>query len=50
MNEPDQYMADLMTVFQTLDHWGPGTNADSLKALSQLPIAPQSMIDEYKKD
>ena len=45
MNKHDQYMADFMTVFQTLERWGPGSDADSLKALSLLPITPQSMID-----
>ncbi|ABC32976.1 SAM-dependent methyltransferase [Hahella chejuensis KCTC 2396] len=45
MNEHDQYMADFMTVFQTLERWGPGCDADSLKALSKLPITPTSIID-----
>ncbi len=45
MNEHDHYMADFMTVFQTLERWGPGTDADSLKALSVLPIMPKNIID-----
>lgn len=45
MNEHDQYMADFMTVFQTLARWAPGSDADSLKALSLLPITPQNIID-----
>lgn len=45
MNAHDQYMADFMTVFQALERWGPGTDADSLKALSQLPATPTSIID-----
>ncbi|BBP47002.1 methyltransferase [Thiosulfatimonas sediminis] len=45
MNEHDQYMADFMTVFQTLERWGPGCDADSLKALSRLPTTPAKIID-----
>ncbi|WP_432460495.1 MerR family transcriptional regulator [Agarivorans sp. QJM3NY_25] len=45
MNAHEQYMADFMTVFQNLEHWGPGTDDDSLKALLSLPIEPQSIID-----
>ncbi|ADZ93268.1 class I SAM-dependent methyltransferase [Marinomonas mediterranea] len=45
MNEHDEYMADFMTVFQTLERWGPSTDADSLKALSMLPITPTNIID-----
>ncbi len=45
MNEHDQYMADFMKVFQRLERWGPGSDTDSLKALSVLPITPQRIID-----
>ncbi|TVQ72841.1 MAG: class I SAM-dependent methyltransferase [Oceanospirillales bacterium] len=45
MNEHDDYMADFMTVFQTIERWGPGTDADSLKALALLPTTPQNIID-----
>lgn len=45
MNTHDQYMADFMTVFQTLERWGPGSDADSLKALSMLPVTPTNIID-----
>ena len=45
MNEEDQYMADFMTVFQRLDRWGPGSDADSLQALSRLPAPPASIVD-----
>lgn len=45
MNEHDRYMADFMTVFQTLERWGPGSDADSLKALSMLPVTPTNIID-----
>ncbi len=45
MNEHDQYMADFMTVFQSLERWGPGTDNDALKALSLLPNTPQTILD-----
>lgn len=45
MNEHDQYMADFMTVFKTLERWGPGSDADSLKALSLVPVTLQHIID-----
>lgn len=45
MNEHDSYMTDFMTVFQTLERWGPGSDADSLKALSLLPITSEKIID-----
>jgi cyclopropane fatty-acyl-phospholipid synthase-like methyltransferase len=45
MNEHDQYMADFMTVFHTLERWGPGCNTDSLKALSKLPTTPANILD-----
>ncbi len=45
MNEHDQYMADFMTVFQPLERWGPGSDSDTLKALSLLPTEPSSIID-----
>ncbi|WP_151703066.1 MerR family transcriptional regulator [Nitrincola alkalilacustris] len=45
MNEHDQYMADFMAVFQALERWGPGSDADSLKALSYVPFAPEKILD-----
>jgi len=45
MNEHEQYMADFMTVFQTLERWGPGSDSDTLKALSLLPSVPSNIID-----
>ncbi|MCO4786375.1 MAG: MerR family transcriptional regulator [Marinomonas atlantica] len=45
MNAHDQYMTDFMTVFQRLERWGPGSDADSLKALSTLPTTPTKIID-----
>lgn len=45
MNEHDKYMADFMTVFKTLERWGPGCDADSLKALLTLSTTPTKIID-----
>ncbi|WP_189399024.1 class I SAM-dependent methyltransferase [Arenicella chitinivorans] len=45
MNKHDQYMADFMKVYQPLARWGPGNDADSLKALSSLPITPRNILD-----
>lgn len=36
MNEHDTYMKDFMTVFETLERWGPGTQKDSEKAMSLM--------------
>lgn len=41
MNEHDQYMADFMQVYHSLDRWGPGTKEDSLRALTLLPSMPK---------
>ena len=41
MNQHDTYMQDFMTVFETLEQWGPGSTQDSLKALSL--ISPDSI-------
>ena len=38
-------MADFMTVFQSLDRWGPSSDADTLKALATLPTIPTKIID-----
>lgn len=43
MNEHDSYMKDFITVFKTLERWGPGSQQDSLKAMSY--IEPESMTD-----
>ncbi|PKG39666.1 MerR family transcriptional regulator [Psychromonas sp. Urea-02u-13] len=45
MNEHDNYMADFMTVFETLERWGPGDKNETLKALSLLPLAPKSILE-----
>ncbi|MCG6348446.1 methyltransferase domain-containing protein [Vibrio fluvialis] len=43
MNEHESYMKDFMTIFATLERWGPGSHKDSLKAISLM--APQTMAD-----
>ncbi|GAA5192007.1 class I SAM-dependent methyltransferase [Ferrimonas gelatinilytica] len=45
MNEHDSYMADFMTVFQPLERWGPGSDADSLRALAAVPGRPSAALD-----
>ena len=45
MNEEEQYMADFMTVFETLERWGPGSDSDTLHALSYLPQQPQKILE-----
>lgn len=41
MNQHDTYMADFMQVFSGLERWGPGSEADTLKALQALPTSSQ---------
>ncbi|MFC5080860.1 HTH-type transcriptional regulator ZntR [Vibrio thalassae] len=45
MNEHDKYMADFMNVFQTLERWGPGSEYDTAKALSLVPIMPRNILE-----
>ncbi|MGI2258662.1 MerR family transcriptional regulator [Shewanella sp. GXUN23E] len=45
MNEHEQYMADFMKVFEALERWGPGSEADTLKALHAVPFAPQQLLE-----
>ncbi|UPQ90273.1 MerR family transcriptional regulator [Vibrio sinaloensis] len=45
MNEHDQYMQDFMTVFETLDRWGPGSEAGTLDAISHLPDNTQTLLE-----
>lgn len=37
MNEQERYMQDFFKVFNGVERWGPGTAADTLHALKQLP-------------
>lgn len=45
MNEHEHYMADFERIFEGLEHLGPGSTQDSLKALHALPHAPATLLD-----
>ncbi|MBQ4880413.1 MerR family transcriptional regulator [Pseudoalteromonas luteoviolacea] len=45
MNEHEKYMADFMKVFSPLVRWAPGSEEDTLKALSFVPFSPQLIAD-----
>ncbi|USD63910.1 MerR family transcriptional regulator [Vibrio sp. SCSIO 43140] len=45
MNEHELYMADFMTVFETLERWGPGSEQETLKALHAVPKAPKNLLE-----
>ncbi len=45
MNSHQAYMAEFMRVFDTLDRWGPGSEAETLKALAQVPISPKAILE-----
>lgn len=45
MNEHDRYMHDFNIVFEPLECWGPGSAADSLKALNIIPCAPKQILE-----
>lgn len=45
MNSHEEYMADFMRVFETLDRWGPGSEEETLKALAKVPTSPQSILE-----
>jgi len=38
-------MADFMRVFEALDRWGPGSEQDTLKALSKVPFEPVNILE-----
>lgn len=42
MNEHETYMTDFMKIFETLERWGPGSEADTLRALAALPATATS--------
>jgi ubiquinone/menaquinone biosynthesis C-methylase UbiE len=46
MNEHASYMEDFMLVFETLARWGPGTQKDSLKAISLIATETMNHILE----
>jgi len=45
MNEHDLYMADFMKVFETLERWGPGSEADTQQALSLVAKTPRHILE-----
>lgn len=45
MNEHDRYMADFMRVFETLDRWGPGSEEETLRALSSVKSSPKTLLE-----
>ena len=45
MNEHEQYMADFMKVFETLERWGAGSDQDTAKALSLMPKPPKNILE-----
>ena len=45
MTQHEQYMNDFMTVFETLERWGPGDESETLRALSNLPANPESVLE-----
>jgi len=45
MNEHDEYMADFMKVFETLEYWGPGSDSDTKKALSLIPTKLNNILE-----
>ncbi|MGF1775024.1 MerR family transcriptional regulator [Vibrio wakamikoensis] len=45
MNEHEIYMADFMTVFETLERWGPGSEQETRKALNAVPKAPKQLLE-----
>jgi len=50
MTDQTIYMADFMKVFSTLERWGPGSDADTLRALQQVPGKPQRIADTFDAD
>ncbi len=46
MNNHEQYMQDFNLIFKDLERWGgPGSEADTLKALAKVPHSPQSILE-----
>ncbi|OEE63827.1 methyltransferase [Enterovibrio norvegicus FF-454] len=45
MNEHEQYMADFMKVFASLERWAPGSESETLKALLLLPEQPNAILE-----
>ena len=45
MTQHEQYMNDFMKIFETLERWGPGGESETLRALSNLPASPNSVLE-----
>ncbi|MEZ9710800.1 methyltransferase domain-containing protein [Vibrio breoganii] len=45
MNEHQDYMADFMKVFETLERWGPGSAEETLIALNKVPITSHHILE-----
>lgn len=45
MNEHEQYMTDFMAIFNALDRWGPGSETDTLNALSKVGFSPKTILE-----
>ncbi|WP_375748855.1 MerR family transcriptional regulator [Vibrio sp. HN007] len=45
INDHEQYMNDFNLIFSELECWGPGSEADTLKALQMVPNNPQSILE-----
>jgi DNA-binding transcriptional MerR regulator len=45
MNEHEQYMQDFMSIFSTLESWGPGSAEDTAKAFGMLSSSPESILE-----
>ena len=45
MNEHERYMQDFNLVFEALETWGPGSKADTLKALNRVPNQIDTILE-----
>jgi DNA-binding transcriptional MerR regulator/ubiquinone/menaquinone biosynthesis C-methylase UbiE len=45
MNAHDAYMAGFMEVFAKLDWWGPGTAEATRRALTMVPVEPETILE-----
>ena len=45
MNEHDKYMQDFMSVFETLESWGPNSEADTTRAFQLLGTKPERILE-----
>ena len=45
MTQHDQYMNDFMHVFEALERWGPGSESETNRAISNLPNSPSNVLE-----